>query len=27
LAKFKVPGAEQSEVVKFVQGLKKDIVE
>ena len=27
LAKFKVPEAEQSEVVKFVQGLKKEIVE
>jgi hemoglobin len=27
LAKFKVPEAEQSEVVKFVQGLKQDIVE
>jgi len=27
LAKFKVPEAEQSEVVKFVQGLKKDLVE
>ena len=26
LAKFKVPEAEQSEVVKFVQGLKQDIV-
>jgi hemoglobin len=26
LAKFKVPEAEQGEVVKFVQGLKKDIV-
>ena len=27
LAKFKVPEAEQTEVVKFVQGLKKEIVE
>jgi len=27
LAKFRVPETEQSEVVKFVQGLKKDIVE
>ena len=27
LAKFKVPEAEQGEVVEFVQGLKKDIVE
>ena len=27
LAKFKVPEAEQGELVKFVQGLKKDIVE
>ena len=27
LAKFKVPEAEQGEVVKFVQGLKKEIVE
>ena len=27
LAKFKVPDAEQGEVVKFVQGLKKEIVE
>jgi len=27
LAKFKVPEAEQAEVVKFVQGLKKEIVE
>jgi hypothetical protein len=27
LAKFKVPEAEQSDVVAFVQSLKKDIVE
>jgi hemoglobin len=27
LAKFNVPEAEQGELVKFVQGLKKDIVE
>ena len=27
LAKFEVPAAEQSEVVKFVQGLKQDIPE
>ena len=27
LAKFQVPEAEQREVVAFVQGLKKDIVE
>src|SRR6266699_2574055 len=27
LAKFKVPDAEQAELVKFVQSLKKDIVE
>jgi hemoglobin len=27
LAKFKVPDAEQREVVGFVQGLKKEIVE
>jgi hemoglobin len=27
LAKFKVPEAEQAELVKFVQSLKKDIVE
>ena len=27
LTKFEVPAAEQSEVVKFVQGLKQDIVE
>ena len=27
LAKFKVPEAEQAELVKFVQGLKNDIVE
>lgn len=27
LARFKVPAAEQAELVKFVQGLKKDIVE
>src|SRR5262245_44598619 len=27
LAKFKVPEAEQSEVVKFVQGLKHEIIE
>jgi hemoglobin len=27
LAKFKVPAAEQGEVVAFVHGLKKDIVE
>ena len=27
LAKFKVPEAEQREVVTFVQGLKKEIVE
>jgi hemoglobin len=27
LAKFKVPEAEQREVVAFVQSLKKDIVE
>jgi hemoglobin len=27
LAKFKVPEAEQRDVVAFVQGLKKDIVE
>jgi len=27
LAKFKVPEAEQGELVKFVQGLKNDIVE
>jgi len=27
LAKFKVPEAEQGEVVKFVQGLKTEIVE
>jgi len=27
LAKFKVPQAEQQEVVTFVQGLKNDIVE
>jgi hemoglobin len=27
LAKFKVPAAEQSDVVAFVQSLKKDIVE
>ena len=27
LAKFKVPEAEQGEVVKFVQGLKREIVE
>jgi hemoglobin len=27
LAKFKVPEAEQCDVVAFVQGLKKDIVE
>ena len=27
LAQFKVPDAEQAELVKFVQSLKKDIVE
>ena len=27
LAKFQVPEAEQRDVVAFVQGLKKDIVE
>ena len=27
LAKFRVPEAEQGEIVKFIQGLKKDIVE
>jgi hemoglobin len=27
LAKFQVPAAEQSEVVAFVQSLKKEIVE
>jgi hemoglobin len=27
LAKFKVPDAEQAELVKCVQSLKKDIVE
>jgi hemoglobin len=27
LAKFEVPAAEHGEVVKFVQGLKQDIVE
>jgi hemoglobin len=27
LAKFEVPEAEQRDVVAFVQGLKKDIVE
>jgi hemoglobin len=27
LAKFKVPEAEQGELVKFVQSLKKEIVE
>jgi hemoglobin len=27
LAKFKVPDTEQSEIVAFVQSLKKDIVE
>jgi hemoglobin len=27
LAKFQVPDAEQHEVVAFIQGLKKEIVE